>query len=116
MEKKKEKKNKVDVYDSLVNGLKQAVDYEKGKKVKGVSVRKVTVKPVPNYNAKEIKAIRNKVKLSQSTFAIVLGVSKKTVEAWESGRNEPMGPAQRILSLMKDKDFLKNYNIILENK
>jgi putative transcriptional regulator len=111
-----EKKNKVDIYESLITGLKQAIDYEKGKKVKGINVRKVTVKPVPSFTAKEIKTIRNKTNLSLSTFALVLGVSQKTVEAWESGRNEPMGPAQRMLSLISDKKFLEKYKIIMENK
>jgi putative transcriptional regulator len=42
-------------------------------------------------------------------------VSKKTVEAWESGRNEPQGPAQRILMLLeKDNKFLEKYELIVQ--
>ncbi|MCP4219220.1 MAG: helix-turn-helix domain-containing protein, partial [bacterium] len=51
--------------------------------------------------------------LSQATFARVIGVSKKTVEAWESGRNDPQGPAQRILMFLeKDSSFLERYQLI----
>ena len=43
------------------------------------------------------------MELSQSVFANIIGVSKKAVEAWESGKNIPQGPAQRMLELL-DKD------------
>jgi putative transcriptional regulator len=33
-------------------------------------------------------------------FALALGVSKKTVEAWAANRNIPQGPAQRVLFLL----------------
>jgi DNA-binding transcriptional regulator YiaG len=37
------------------------------------------------------------------------------VEAWESGRNEPQGPAQRILMLLEmDNKFLENYELIVQ--
>jgi putative transcriptional regulator len=103
------------VGEGLIAALQQAVDYEKGKQVKGVKSTKISIAPLPHYKAQTIKQIRNKVRLSQSTFAHVLGVSKKTVEAWESGRNEPQGPAQRILMLLeKDNKFLEKYELIVQ--
>jgi putative transcriptional regulator len=42
-----------------------------------------------------------------------LGVSLKTVEAWESGKNVPSGPALRMIEMLKDDpDVLLKYNII----
>lgn len=42
----------------------------------------------------------------QKSFAGYLGVSEKTVEAWEAGVNHPSGAASRILSMMEmDSDF-----------
>ena len=38
--------------------------------------------------------------LTQSLLAKFLCVSKKTVEAWESGRNQPNGPSRRLLELL----------------
>ena len=38
--------------------------------------------------------------MSQRIFAGYLGVSDKTVEAWEAGTNRPSGAACRILRMM----------------
>ncbi len=101
------------VYSSIIKGLNEAIDYESGKSVPGLKRRKVTIAPLPNYQSIKIKNIRNRLNLSQSTFATILGVSIKTIEAWESGKNIPQGPAQRILWLLdSDNSFLKKYKII----
>lgn len=99
--------------ENLINSLEEAIKYEKGEKVKGLKSHTITVAPLPDYKGKEIKEIRNELGLTQSIFAYVLGVSKKTVEAWESGKNHPAGPAQRMLSILeKDKSFLKKYKLV----
>jgi len=43
------------------------------------------------------RVIRDKLKLSRSQFAIVIGVSERTVEGWEQGRRKPSGPALALL-------------------
>ena len=74
--------------------------------------RVVKVSPLPNYSAEEIKAIRLTLNLSQSSFADLMGVSSKTVEAWESGKNTPYGSAQRMLELLKnDYKLVEKYVI-----
>jgi putative transcriptional regulator len=40
---------------------------------------------------------RAKVGLSQSAFAMLLGVSVRTLQDWEQGRREPTGAAQTLL-------------------
>lgn len=40
-------------------------------------------------SADEIKACRASLGLSQVRLAEVLGVSRRTVEEWEAGRNDP---------------------------
>ena len=101
------------VGEGIMTALEQAIDYEKGKEIKGVKVRKVSIAPLPSYKGEKIKKIRNKLGLSQKTFAYIMGVSVKTVEAWESGKNEPQGPAQRVLMLLeKDDNFLERYELI----
>ena len=47
------------------------------------------------------KSIRNKTGLTQVLFAKFMGVSVKTVEAWEAGRNHPEGTACRLLSMTR---------------
>ena len=73
-----------DVYESIVAGLQEAIEDAKSKEKK-LPRRVVTVVPVKEYNASEVKKIRNETGMSQKTFASYLGVSCKTVEAWESG-------------------------------
>ena len=68
------------------------------------------VRPVRQYQAKRIKQIRQSLHMTQAIFAGVMGVSKKTVEAWEAGRNTPMGPASRILDLFaEDSSVAKRF-------
>ena len=43
-----------------------------------------------------------------------MGVSAKTVEAWEAGRNQPSGTACRLLAITKkDPMFPKSSGIVL---
>lgn len=100
------------VFDSIMTGLKQSLEYETGK-LTSVKKRKVTIAPLPEYCGENVKSIRNKLNLSQIIFAEALGVSIKTVEAWETGRNKPNGSAQRILQLLDiEENFLENHQII----
>lgn len=48
----------------------------------------------------EVKAIREKIGLSQARFAILIGVSKRTLENWEQGRRHPTGPAKALLRIL----------------
>ena len=44
--------------------------------------------------------------MSQKAFAGYMGVSDKTVEAWEAGTNRPSGAASRILNMMEMDEHL----------
>ncbi len=85
------------VYDDIKLGLEQAIEYEKG--TLKARKTKMSITPVAKFSAQEIKDIRHKTGLSQAMFAKYMGVSVKTVEAWEAGRNHPDGAASRLLSL-----------------
>lgn len=58
--------------------------------------------PIRHYSAKDIKEIRRRQGVSQGFLANWLGVSIKTVQAWESGANEPNGPSSRLLWLLEE--------------
>lgn len=47
----------------------------------------------------EPRIIREKLKLSQSAFAGLLGVSTRTLQDWEQGRRSPQGPAIALLRI-----------------
>lgn len=76
------------LFDDLKQGLEEAIDYEKGNGT--VRTTTYTILPVKEYSGEEIRAIRMKSGMTQSVFASYMGVSKKTVEAWEGGRTHPL--------------------------
>ncbi|MBQ3801765.1 MAG: helix-turn-helix domain-containing protein [Treponema sp.] len=43
--------------------------------------------------------------MTQVLFADYMGVSQKTVEAWEKGTNHPTGTACRLISMLENKSF-----------
>lgn len=101
----------MNVFESIMTGLQEAVDHEEGRIQ--AKTTKMTVEPLPDITADEIRSVRCDVGLTQSIFAAVLGVSVKTVEAWESGTNHPIGPARRMISIMKsDPTFIEKYHLI----
>jgi putative transcriptional regulator len=83
-----------------MKGLSEATGYQQGK----ISVRKKKpiIKPVGTFNSDEIKLIRKRTGLSQAIFAGLMGVSTKTIEAWENGRNKPEGASRRLLEIVRD--------------
>ena len=101
------------IFESIMNGLNESLAYAKGDASKARKMC-VTVAELPKYHEKEIKQIRENLNLTQKNFAYVLGVSPKTVEAWESGRNIPQGTAQRFLQVLQSggKKVLEDYNVI----
>ncbi len=45
------------------------------------------------------KTIRQKLRLSQSAFASLMGVSLRTLQDWEQGRRKPQGAAKSLLRI-----------------
>lgn len=100
------------LFEQIKTGLEEAIAYEQG--TLEAKTRKVTVQPIDHYDAEEIKAIRTNAGMTQVVFAAFMGVSVKTVEAWESGRNHPIGSACRLLHLTKeDPAFPQKAGIIV---
>ena len=50
-------------------------------------------------NIPDVGAIREKTGLSQSRFAVLLGVSVRTLQDWEQGRRAPSGAARTLLMI-----------------
>lgn len=54
-------------------------------------------------NVPNVASIREKAGLSQARFAILLGVSVRTLQDWEQGRRAPSGAARTLL-LVADRN------------
>lgn len=56
---------------------------------------------IPEFNAKDIKRIREHTHVSQPVFARYLNTSESTVQKWETGQKKPSGMALRLLHVIK---------------
>ena len=82
---------KKELFDELLESVKQAKAIEKGE-----------LKPARTFKIKsknDVVKVRSKLRLSQSQFAAVLGISQDTLQNWEQGRREPTGPAKVLLKI-----------------
>ena len=102
------------INDDTLQGLQDMLAYVKGDKTKGRSkILKVPdVLPVKEYKKDDIKRIRTTHQMTQRIFAEIVGVSQKTVEAWETGTNRPTGSAMRVMQLIEADDDILDYVLI----
>jgi putative transcriptional regulator len=75
--------------------------YESVKQMDQIRKSKRKASRVRRVDAADVKAIREKTGLSQSQFALLLGVSLKTLQNWEQGRRHPVGPARALLKIVR---------------
>ena len=80
----------------LIGAATEMLEHAEGKRKLRMEV--VEIVPLPTYNPKAIKALRERLFLPQSMFGSIVGVSGKTVEAWEAGTRTPSGSARRVLA------------------
>jgi len=81
-------------FDKLVSSVKQAGRIRRGE----MKPARVFV-----FRPADIKAIRRRLKKSQSEFALMIGVSVSTLQNWEQGRRVPEGPARALLKIAAEK-------------
>jgi putative transcriptional regulator len=82
---------KEELFNELLESVKQAVAIERGKR------KPSRVFVVKKKN--DIAAIRTKLGLPQSKFAALLGISPATLRNWEQGRRRPTGAAKVLLKV-----------------
>ena len=82
--------------EKLINTARQAETHSAGQKKLRVNV--IEIMPIPSYEPLQIKKIRARLGLTQSMFGGIIGVSTKTVEAWEVGFRRPSSSAMRVLA------------------
>jgi putative transcriptional regulator len=79
-------------FNSIKQGLNEAVAYSKGNLSKAV---------VYKFSPLDVKNIRTNMGMSQTEFASAFGISVSTLRHWERGDREPRGPALVLLNVVK---------------
>ncbi|MBO4459714.1 MAG: helix-turn-helix domain-containing protein [Clostridiales bacterium] len=92
--------NDADLFSGIMEGLEEALAYEKGSAKAATFARKRSLPDV------DVAAIRKDLDMTQKEFASVLGVSSRTVEAWESGRSVPTPTAKNLIWLISQDHSL----------
>ena len=87
-------------FEKLVASIKEAGEIKAGRKAPS---RVYEIKPP------EIKLVRENLNVSQNEFALMVGVSVRTLQNWEQGRRQPEGPAKALLRIAS-----KNPSAVLE--
>lgn len=81
------------VAESIRVGLEQAIAYADGNETGGYTVH------IPKDV--DVKAIRNKLKMTQEEFAGRFGFRVNTLRHWEQGRRIPEGPTRAYLLVIE---------------
>lgn len=96
-------------FEKLKQGLEEAIEHEEKKKTLRSKLVDIP-RPPRFYSPQEIRRIRtNVLNCSQSVFAAVLGVSVKTVQAWETGERSPSNTALRLLELIERRTYCPDH-------
>lgn len=80
-------------FEELLASVKDMGKHMLGQKVSGVMVREF---PEP-----DVKAIRERTGMTQTRFALLIGVKPKTLQNWEQRRVRPAGPARALLKIVE---------------
>ena len=78
-------------FDSIKQGLDEALAFSKGRKGKAV---------VHEFKPVDVKNVRAMVGMSQNEFASAFGISVSTLRHWERGDRTPNGPALVLLNVV----------------
>lgn len=93
-------KNKPTFGDTIIEGLTEFADALHGNEplTKRFNCRRITVDLDPTkYDPVMVRQTREILKATQAVFAKFLGVSTRTVQAWENGSNAPNDMASRFM-------------------
>lgn len=59
--------------------------------------------PVRPLAAEEIRALRERERVSQAVFARHLNVTTGLISQWERGEKKPVGPSLKLLTLVQER-------------
>ncbi len=79
--------------ESIRKGLEEAIRYARGEANEGYRVH------VPERI--DVKAIRERLRMTQQSFAARFGFSVNTLRHWEQGTRQPEGPTRAYLLVIQ---------------
>lgn len=82
---------KKELFNELAGSLEEAGKIRKGQ---------LKAARVFEYQPIDVKKIRTRLNVSQNQFALMIGVSKSTLQNWEQNRRKPEGPAKALLTIV----------------
>jgi putative transcriptional regulator len=86
-------------YSKIREGLEDAIAFHRGRRK--LTVRDVDLEPPAAMSAKEVTAVRSRLRVSQAAFAQILNVSPRTVQAWERSARAPSDAALKLLDIAR---------------
>ncbi len=86
----------IDFFSGIMEGLQEALAYEKGTATAATFARKRSLPDV------DVAEIRKSLSMTQRVFADMLGVSTRTVESWECGKTTPTPTAKKLMYLIRE--------------
>jgi len=91
------------LFKELLRSAGEALEHAQGKR----ELRTTVLPPPPKpMSGTEVRKLRGALNCSQAVFAYSLNVSTKLVQAWESKRRHPEGPALLLLRLVEKQPNL----------
>jgi putative transcriptional regulator len=102
------KRKTASLEDQLREGLAFMEDLNAGK-ASLKTLRTTTIESnIPEFDAEHIKHLReDDLHVSQAVLARAIGVSPRTVQAWEVGKNKPSGAAAKLLQLLEKRPIVR---------
>jgi putative transcriptional regulator len=94
------------LFDGIMAGLNEALAYEKGKVSAETFARKNSLPTI------DVVGLRKSLCMTQKAFATILGVSQRTVEAWECGKTNPTPTAKKLMYLIdNDRSLIEKLQV-----
>jgi putative transcriptional regulator len=83
---------KRELFANLIASVQQATDIARGARRPARAFR---------FSSSRVRAVRERIQLSQAEFARFMGVSVRTLQNWEQERRAPTGPAAALLKIVE---------------
>lgn len=86
------------IFNELVEGMQALDEWKSGKRT--LKTHRVAIKKHSAMSPDELRAVREKLNLSQAVFARYLHTGETTYQNWEQGRAKPNAQAVLLIKMV----------------